>query len=464
MKKILPLLLFFVFATLAAEKSEHVFYKKMPKAYRYRVYLADKKNNSYSLKKPEVFLSEKSLARRKRLGIKLDKHDLPVSSSYLQELQAKGLRIHCVSKWNNTVVVEMSDTLQVEALKHLSFVTGIRKVWESKDSVFCHQGFSRSSIIENKRDTLENYYGKGYKQISQLAADDLHKAGYCGQGMTIAVIDGGFFNVDSIAAFRHTKILGTRNFVNPDKSVYEELQPHGTMVLGCIAPNGPYSHVGTAPEASFYLLQSEDTSSEQPIEEDNWCAAVEYADSLGVDIVTSSLGYTTFDKGYDSHKYFEADGKTAVNSRVASLAASRGILLLNSAGNEGDGTWKKIGFPADAPNILTVGAVDYEGVNTIFSSLGNTADGRIKPEVMAVGAGTWVVNAQGNLEQSHGTSFSCPVLCGAVACLWQAFPEKTPLEIISAVVRSANNYEHPDNVYGYGIPNMWKAYNLLKKQ
>lgn len=464
MKKILPLLLFFLCATLAAEKSESVFYKKLSKAYRYRVYLADKKNNSYSLKEPEAFLSEKALARRKRLGIKLDKHDLPVSPFYLKELQAKGLRVHCVSKWNNTVVVEMSDTLQVEMLKRFSFVTGVKKVWESKDSVLCYQGLDRFSMIENKRDTLDCFYGKGEKQISQLDADELHKAGYCGQGITIAVIDGGFLNVDSISAFKHTKILGTRNFVDPTKSVYAELQPHGTMVLGCIAPNEPYFHVGTAPEASFYLLQSEDTTSEQPIEEDNWCAAVEYADSIGADIVTSSLGYTTFDKGHESHKYFEADGKTVVNSRVASLAASRGVLLLNSAGNEGDGTWKKIGFPADAPNILTVGAVDYEGVNTIFSSLGNTADGRIKPDVMAVGAGTWVVDAEGNFVQSNGTSFSCPVLCGAVACLWQAFPEKTPLEIIAAVLRSANNYEHPDNVYGYGIPNMWKAYNILKEQ
>lgn len=468
MKKILPLILFFVCASLSANKTDTVktdtaFYKKVEKAYRYRVYLTDKKNNPYSLKKPEAFLSEKSLARRKKLGLKLDKHDLPVTPAYVEKLRAQGLRIHCVSKWNNTVVVEMSDTLQAKNVEALPFVSAVRKVWESSDSVLCVQ-WDRKALVENKRDTLDNFYGKGQKQLEQLGADQLHKAGYRGKGMTIAVIDGGFFNVDAISAFKNTRILGTRNFVNPQKSVYAEMQPHGTMVLGCIAPDEAYFHVGTAPEASFYLLQSEDTGSEQIIEEDNWCAAVEYADSIGADIVTSSLGYTKFDNPLDSHKYFEQDGRTALNSRSASLAASRGLLLLNSAGNEGEGTWKKIGFPADASDILTVGAVDYKGVIAEFSSLGNTADGRIKPDVMAVGKGTWVINARGNAVQSDGTSFSCPVLCGAVACLWQAFPEKTPVEIIEAVQRAGNNYSHPDNIYGYGIPNVWKAYNILKEQ
>ncbi len=200
------------------------------------------------------------------------------------------------------------------------------------------------------------------------------------------------------------------------------------------------------------------------MEEDNWCAAVEYADSLGVDMVTSSLGYHGFDHKCMSHKYYELDGKTALISRSASLAASRGLLLLNSAGNSGNDTWKKIGFPADATDILTVGAVNNLCVNARFSSIGNTADGRIKPDVMAQGVASALYEGNGDTGFANGTSFSTPILCGGVACLWQAFPEKKPTEIIRAVQLAGDNAEHPDNIFGYGIPNLWKAYELLKAQ
>jgi subtilisin family serine protease len=219
--------------------------------------------------------------------------------------------------------------------------------------------------------------------------------------------------------------------------------------------------VGTAPEASFYLLLSEDGASEFPVEEDNWCAAVEYADSLGCDIITSSLGYHQFDDKSMSHKYYELNGHTAINSRSASLAASRGILLLNSAGNSGTSPWKKIGCPADAENILAVGAVRGDSLNTNFSSLGNSADGRVKPDVMAMGYASRLVMPDGTLGQANGTSFACPIMCGGVACLLQAFPDRRPEEIMESVRKSGNNATHPDNVFGYGIPNLWKAYEKL---
>ena len=439
--------------------------KKIEKLYRYRVQFADKKNNTFSVKRPEEFLSEKSIARRKRLGIKVDNYDLPITPKYLQTLTDMGLKFRNCSKWNNTAVMELADTALIRQVRGLSFVKGVRCFWEGPDSILVNadiQKEDRRAILTNKRDTVDHYYGHAAQQVEMLGVDKLHRAGYTGKDVTIGVIDGGFFNADVIAGLKDLRILGTKNFARPGHDVYAELD-HGMMVLSCMGSNQPNFLVGTSPGASFYLLQSEDGESEQLVEEDNWCAAVEYADSVGCDMVTSSLGYTLFDHPYMSHKYHEADGRTALNSRSASLAASRGILLLNSAGNSGDEPWKKIGFPADATDILAVGAVTDKKGNTNFSSLGNTADNRIKPDVMAMGYGCAVYSGAGSLVRVNGTSFSCPILCGAVACLVQAYPEKKPVEIMHAVRESGDNVAHPDNVFGYGIPDMQKAFDLLKK-
>ena len=239
-------------------------------------------------------------------------------------------------------------------------------MWISPDSLPVMPKVDRSSIVTNRHDTLPDYYGHAEKQVKMLAVDQLHQAGFTGKGVTIAVIDGGFLNADLVNGLKKAHILGTRNFAHPDRLIYDELMDHGTMVLSCIAANEPKSMVGTAPDASFYLMQSEDGDSEQLIEEDTWCAAVEYADSLGCDIVTSSLGYFQFDHDFMNHTYAEQNGHTALNSRSASLAASRGLMMLNSAGNSGNDAWKRINFPGDAPNILTVGAVNAAGVTPVF--------------------------------------------------------------------------------------------------
>lgn len=464
MKRFLPLLLLLVGATAMADDGPAVSFVKPAKTFCYRVYFSDKKHNIYSTRRPEAFLSEKALKRRKKFKIKVDEYDLPVSPLYLEYLKNHEFKVRNVSKWNNTAVVEFADTAQIQTLAQLSFVKNIKKVWESPDSIAVRPEANRFMLVENRRDTLENFYGKGQHQIEMLNANKLHEQGFRGEGMTIAVIDGGFYNADCIEGLKQCNILGTRNFVKPGKSVYEETQQHGTMVLSCIAAQIPNAMVGTAPNAAFYLLQSEDNDSESMIEEDNWCAAVEYADSIGADMVSSSLGYYKFDDASTSHKYYEQDGKTAVNSFSASLAASRGLLILNSAGNEGDGTWKKIGFPGDARDILTVGAVNNDSINTLFSSLGNTADGRIKPDVMALGQQSALLNCNGNVTHANGTSFSTPILCGATACLWQAFPKAKPTEIIEAIQQAGHNVNHPDNIFGYGIPDMWKAYEYLKNK
>lgn len=458
--------LFLVPATNASADSinkDTLGYIYPPKAYRYRVSFKDKDNNSYSLRHPEAFLSQKALDRRRKFCIKPDKYDLPVSPVYLDYLKSQGYRVICTSKWNNTAVIETADTVRVKSLLDISYVTGIRRVWESRDSIYHVPAAYRFNELKNKIDTLASYYGHSERQVTMIGADSLHRAGYTGRGVTIAILDGGFYNADTIAGLRSAKILGTRNFVHPSRSVYEE-QSHGMMVLSCIAAGVPHSLVGTAPDASFYLLVSEDADGENMVEEDYWCAALEYADSLGADIATSSLGYYAFDDTTASHKYFELDGQTAVCSRAASLAASRGMIVLNSAGNSGDEAWKKIGFPADASDIITVGAVDSTGLNTVFSSIGNSADGRIKPDLMAMGENAWLFNFKGSVSTANGTSFSTPILCGGVACLLQACPTTKPVDIIHAVQQSGSNVEHPDNIFGYGIPNLYKALEIINNE
>lgn len=447
--------------TIPAEPAK--VYKKVPKSFCFRVSFTDKKNCGFSVKHPEAFLSPKSIARRKRYGLKVDTHDLPVTPAYLQQLRDMGLHVKNVSKWNNTAVVTLSDSTQISAVRELPFVKEARCVWESRDSVL-EKGPEpdRLKDLTNKRDTTEHYYGKVPERIEMLRIDSLHRAGYKGAGVTIAILDGGFRNADVVKGLSAAKILGTRNFVRPEKSVYEELS-HGMNVLSCIAASTPYSLVGTAPEASFYLLVSEDGESEQLVEEDNWAAAIEYADSLGCDLVNSSLGYQLFDHKYMDYRYHQLNGQTALISRTAALAASRGMLVCNSAGNSGMGAWKKIGVPADAPNILSVGAVTDNKINTYFSSLGNSADGRVKPDVMALGQFAPVYDTDGAMTFVMGTSFSSPIMCGAAACLVQAFPKVRPTEIIRALQQSGDNAEHPDNIFGYGIPDFVKAFEILSE-
>ena len=427
--------------------------------YKYRVSLKDKSGNGYSVNHPEKFLSSKSLERRRRQGLSVDESDLPVSKKYLEKIRKCGVRIVHMSKWNNTVLVQTEDTLEMIKVSDLPFVADVRKVAAytrapQKRKTDRKEMVSKAAV---PGDTLQGlgYYGKAENQIKQLHGDVLHSQGYRGAGMTIAVIDGGFHNADIIPMLQNVKILGTKDFGGNDENVYE-LERHGLMVLSCIGMNQPYYMVGTAPEASFYLLRSEDSDTEQLVEEDNWCAALEYADSVGVDLVNSSLGYTVFDNPLDNVEYWEQDGKTHINSRSASMAASKGMIVCNSAGNSGNNSWKRIGVPADASDILAVGALTPKGKNTNFSSVGHSADGRVKPDVCAQGENCSLMGNYGNLTVANGTSFASPILCGMVACYWQAHPTLTAKEMIEAIHRLGDRYEHPDNVYGYGLPDFSK--------
>lgn len=419
---------------------------------KYRISLKDKAATDYSLQKPEMYLSKKSIERRKRQGLEIDSTDLPVCKKYVDAIRKKGVHVLVTGKWDNFVAVSCNDSMLIAEIAGLPFVRSTERVWRG----VAKRASERDSLI-NKPLRTDSLYGPAITQIKMSHADRLHEAGFKGQGMTIAVIDAGFHNVDKIEAMKNINILGTRDFVNPEADIYAE-SSHGMSVLSCMAMNQPNVMIGTAPEASYWLLRSEDEYSENLVEQDYWAAAIEFADSVGVDLVNTSLGYYSFDDPTKNYRYRDLNGHYALMSREAAKAADKGIVVVCSAGNSGSGSWKKITPPGDAENVITVGAVNKYGVLAPFSSVGNTADGRVKPDVVAVGLGSDVMGTDGNLRHANGTSFSSPIMCGMVACLWQACPELTAKEIIELVRRSGDRAVFPDNIYGYGIPDLWKAY------
>lgn len=419
---------------------------------KYRISLKDKAATDYSLQKPEMYLSKKSIERRKRQGLEIDSTDLPVCKKYVDAIRKKGVHVLVTGKWDNFVTVSCNDSMLIAEIAGLPFVRSTERVWRG----VAKRASERDSLI-NKPLRTDSLYGPAITQIKMSHADRLHEAGFKGQGMTIAVIDAGFHNVDKIEAMKNINILGTRDFVNPEADIYAE-SSHGMSVLSCMAMNQPNVMIGTAPEASYWLLRSEDEYSENLVEQDYWAAAIEFADSVGVDLVNTSLGYYSFDDPAKNYRYRDLNGHYALMSREAAKAADKGIVVVCSAGNSGSGSWKKITPPGDAENVITVGAVNKYGVLAPFSSVGNTADGRVKPDVVAVGLGSDVMGTDGNLRHANGTSFSSPIMCGMVACLWQACPELTAKEIIELVHRSGDRAVFPDNIYGYGIPDLWKAY------
>lgn len=428
---------------------------------KYRISLKDKAATEYSLKKPEKYLSAKAIERRRKQNLPIDSTDLPVCRKYIDEIRKQGVKIVVTGKWDNFVTVSCNDTTLIDRIAALPFVLSTEKVWISPGAGKPSMATERDSVLNQPTIHSDSIYGRAITQIQMCNGDKLHEAGFKGQGMTIAVIDAGFHNVDKITAMQNIRILGTKDFVNQQADIFAE-SSHGMSVLSCIGMNRPDIMTGTAPEASFWLLRSEDEYSEHLVEQDYWSAAVEFADSVGVDVINTSLGYYSFDDKSKNYKYRDLDGRHALMSRQASHIADKGMILVCSAGNSGAGSWKKITPPGDADNVLTVGAIDKRAVLATFSSVGNTADHRVKPDVVAVGVGSDVIRTDGNQGRANGTSFSSPIMCGMVTCLWQACPTLTAKEVIELVRRSGDRAGFPDNIYGYGVPDMWKAYNDYK--
>lgn len=421
---------------------------------KYLITLKDKNNSPYSVSKPLEFLAQRSVNRRIKQNIAVITRDLPVNPAYITEIKKIGAKVWYSSRWMNAVLVECRDTALKNILK-LSFVKGL-EVNGTIDNPLSRSG-RRSAKFETSGMEALNY-GSAKTQVEMIGADQLHNQSYTGKGMLIGVLDAGFQNVNTIAAlkplFDGKRIVGTYDFVKNETSVYED-DGHGTEVLSCMAAFLPGSMIGTAPDASYLLLRTEDAPSEYIIEEANWLFGAEYADSVGVDIINSSLGYTEFDDVSTSHTYAQLNGNTTIAARAADWAAAAGIVCVVSAGNDGQATWKYISTPADADSIITVGAVNANKMYASFSSQGIPTDPRIKPDLVAMGQSSVVIDPQnGRVTTSSGTSFSSPIMCGMVACYWQANPTLTAVQVIDNLRKLGSQYDKPDKFLGYGIPTL----------
>ncbi len=427
------------------------------------VELTDKDNTPFSIFRPQDFLSARSIERRLRQGIEIDVSDLPITPDYIKQIAALGAPIHSKSKWMNSLAIHTTDEELLDKIAKLPFVKSVKPLGKYRGISTPKMTDSRPEVDVSKHQI--NYYGLANNQIKMLGGDVLHSYGYTGKGVHVAVFDGGFLHVYRMPVFdslnNSQRLLGTHDFVEGDDFVYES-STHGTNVLACMASKAPHLMVGTAPDASYYLFKTEDVKGEFRAEEFNWAAAIEYADSVGVEVVNSSLGYTGFNDTTMSYTYNQLDGKTALCSRAAEMGASKGIIIVNSAGNEGDGPWHYIGTPADAKGVLSIAAVWPNGQRAGFSSWGPTPDGRIKPDIAAQGRYTVVPSLNKyDVTTTNGTSFSSPVMAGMVASLRQAFPDLPSAEIKDAIRMSGSIAAAPDSSLGYGIPNFFFAYMTL---
>ncbi|GAB3527168.1 S8 family serine peptidase [Pontibacter brevis] len=424
------------------------------------VYFTDKNNTPYSISNPLQFLSLKALERRQRQNIPLTHRDLPVNPAYVAGLKALEVTVWYTSRWFNAAVVQCSDA-KMQEIEALSYVRSSRTLnrialkTEARQHVKQEVEELVSTSSRTKVSLESSDYGPAFHQADMLGADALHAAGYAGEGMTIAVFDAGFPAVNTLDAFSHlfqnNQLKGTFDFVQKQQNVFGA-DAHGTAVLSTMAAYAPGKIIGTAYAANYLLLRTEEAASEHNIEEINWLLAAEYADSAGADVINSSLGYTTFDSPSTSYTYSDMDGNTALVSKAADMAAATGILVVVSAGNEGARTWRYISAPADADSVLAVGAVDSLGVKAAFSSFGPTADGQVKPDVVALGQRAYVLTRTGAVVQANGTSFAAPIMAGFVTSLWQANYSKTNMQMIQLVRQMGSNATSPGNSTGYGIP------------
>lgn len=474
MKFFLPILCLLTVAEIAnAQYSRHI------------VELTDKKGTTHTLANPSTYLSAKAIERRTRQKLTIDSTDLPISAAYLDSLRnVPNVTVINVSKWLNQVLIQTTDVNALAKINSFPFVRSTRDVAPVAKPSNGQEPVSRKKLGEvitaaNNREPLSQVnrvqqatnvnainYGNTFNQIHIHEGEFLHDLGFTGRGITIAILDAGFRFYLTNPAFDsvrlQNRVLGEWDFVAGNASVNED-NDHGANCFSIMAANRPGILVGSAPHASFWLFRTENTASEYPVEEQNWAAAAEFADSVGVDMISSSLGYADFDDPAFDHSYAERDGNTSIITRAADLAARKGILVVNSAGNYGTLTsdLRFVSCPADGDSVLAVGGVDVNGNLYAQSSWGPNSNGKIKPNVMSVGQGTIYANTSGNAVGGNGTSYAAPNMCGLIACLWQAFPEFTNMEIIDFVQRSSSRYNDPDQRFGYGIPNFARAHQLL---
>lgn len=431
---------------------------------KYLIEFTDKVDSPFSTRNPEVYLSARALERRKKHRIRVDESDFPVNPNYLEGLRSFVSEIMHSSRWLNACTV-LTEEYFIPKIERLPFVKSVKFIGKTAKTKLYLRKNGKTQDRAEAYETTDTEWGFAETQNESLNLRELHANGFRGEGMLVAVLDGGFSNTDIMPFFdklrSEKRLLPGYDFVDKDDYVFET-SAHGSQVLSVMAADMPNVMVGTAPDALFVCLKTEDNSGEYRAEEFNWVAAVEYADSLGVDIVNSSLGYTTFSDKEMNYTYACMNGKTSPASCAADIAFTKGMIIVNSVGNEGNTEWKYLDAPADAKTVLAVGATDRAGYKTQFSSVGPTADGRIKPDVSALGKEIVVASVYSRrVKKTKGTSFSSPLVAGAVAALWQAFPERTNADILQAVKLSAHRSQSPDNEIGYGIPDFERAIEIL---
>ncbi len=436
----------------------------------YFVGFADKDGTSFSVDRPGEFLGPRALARREKVGAAVTATDFPVSAAYEQQLARAGAGIWLRSRWMNGVVVT-ADADLMENIGSLPFVDTTYYAaplqYERDSPQPPVARLDRPEPVVEPVPVNGIFYGYGYKDLSRMNGDSLHRMGYRGKGILVAVLDGGFPMVgykDFLGYDQEAAVPASYDFVEQDSTALDG-STHGATVLSTMAAQHPFFFIGTAPEARYLLFKTENSRGEHRLEEINYAVALEMADSAGVDVVNSSLGYTTFTDGSMDYTYDDLDGKTSPASRAIDLAFERGMIVVTSAGNNGADEWKYIGIPADAAQAFSIGALDAEDDRAYFSSYGPTADGRVKPDVSGPGVMVAAVAANGQgLTPANGTSLSAPLVTGLVACLVQAFPEATNQEIVDAIRATASLHAAPDEELGYGKPDFAAAYRYLQEQ
>jgi len=441
-------------------------------AYAFRVSFSDK-SGGLTIADSSQFLSQKSLDRRSKQGIAVSTNDIPVVDAYVNGVMtaASAVKLHNKSRWFNQIVVITYDSTKWSAINSLSYVNNVELVASyfnyspkpPKVDMPSQEIKKSPESFKVQGDPAD--YGVSFQQIDLMEGDCLHDLGFYGNGLSIAVFDAGFKGANTLSAFdslnMNGQILGEYNFVDVSNDIYNVNYGHGMNVLGCMGANLPGTYVGTSPKADYYLLLTEDIGSEQPIEMDNWLSAAEWADSAGVDLINSSLGYNEFDAPHTSFVYAtDFDGKSTLVTKAANMAMDKGIFVVNAQGNTGNSPWVYMLAPADGDSILSVGMVDGSGLWG-GSGYGPNAAGNTKPDVVGLGAGAYIIAGNGQTATSNGSSFSAPMVCGSVACLWQAFPNLDVYTLKSIIQQNSSIYSSPNTTLGYGIPDFCATHNMV---
>ncbi len=420
-------------------------------------FLKNKKGTTAQINNPLEFLNQKSIDRRVKNNVSIDSLDLPISKIYLDSLVNLGYTIHSKSKWLNAVVIK-TDEIQHNSILKLGFISNNAIL--SREANFNNGQLNR---VSKKHDIQAVDFGNLTEQNQMLGIDVANSNGFTGQNIIVGVFDGGFSNANVMSylnySFTNNNILFTYDFVKKKTSVYEE-DAHGTNVLSLLASNTPGTFVAGAYDAKYILLKTEDIPNESKLEEINWIQAAEVADSAGVDLISTSLGYNTFDNSLLDYTYADMNGATSFISKGASIAYKKGILVIVSAGNEGARTWGKICTPADSPDVIAVGAVDVNNEIGSFSSRGPSSDGRIKPDVCGPGVNVYVASSSGSF-RSNGTSFACPMVSALATAFWSEYPYLKASEMKDLIIRSGDKYDSPNNNYGNGVPHYTRMKKIL---